>query len=157
MGAGEGRIGRREREFTYFRLGDGKDANGTATSSTPTLTPAAAAAERASIAAKLAALHLARRKAKQDRHNSQTRRPSSSSGQPNGTNPTDPTSSENRHVEPVIQWKHLEKSLRETRASISREERVRLERIYAEFVQGRDGRMQDGQGGSEVGGRSSLM
>ena len=57
----------------------------------------------------------------------------------------------------VIRWPHLEKSLQSTRASISAEERRRLEHIYREFVVGRNGEMPSGQGGTEVGGRSSLM
>ncbi|KAK4681363.1 Peroxisome biosynthesis protein pex1 [Podospora pseudoanserina] len=59
--------------------------------------------------------------------------------------------------EVVIKWVHLEKALEETRASISRTERARLERIYREFVDGRSGEMKDGQGSMEIGGRSSLM
>ncbi|KAF1987799.1 AAA-domain-containing protein [Aulographum hederae CBS 113979] len=59
--------------------------------------------------------------------------------------------------EPVIQWKHILASLGQTRASISSQERRRLEKIYREFVWGRSGEMPSGQGGSEVGGRTSLM
>jgi peroxin-1 len=59
--------------------------------------------------------------------------------------------------EPVIQWRHLLKSLETTRASISVQERRRLEKIYREFVVGRNGEMQDGGGPTEIGGRTSLM
>jgi peroxin-1 len=59
--------------------------------------------------------------------------------------------------EPEIQWKHIDASLGSTRGSISAQERRRLERIYREFVEGRDGDLPSGQGGSEIGGRSSLM
>ena len=59
--------------------------------------------------------------------------------------------------EVVTGWKHLFRALEETRASISVEERRRLERIYREFVVGRSGEMRDGQGSMEIGGRSSLM
>lgn len=60
-------------------------------------------------------------------------------------------------VEVVIQWRHLEASLATTRSSISAPERERLGRFYREFVQGRNGEMLDGEGSTEVGGRSSLM
>jgi peroxin-1 len=59
--------------------------------------------------------------------------------------------------EVVIGWKHVMSALKGTRASISADERRRLERIYREFVVGRNGEMPNGQGGTEVGGRSSLM
>ena len=57
----------------------------------------------------------------------------------------------------VIQWKHIEASLATTRSSISRDERLRLEKIYREFVVGRNGEMPRGEGPRDVGGRSSLM
>lgn len=57
----------------------------------------------------------------------------------------------------IVQWKHIKASLASTRSSISVDERSRLARIYREFVVGRNGEMPSGQGGSEIGGRSSLM
>ncbi|KAL8995877.1 MAG: hypothetical protein Q9169_004485 [Polycauliona sp. 2 TL-2023] len=63
----------------------------------------------------------------------------------------------NHEVEVIIQWKHIEASLATTRSSISVPERQRLGRFYREFVQGRNGEMLDGEGSTEVGGRSSLM
>ncbi|KAI4111269.1 MAG: hypothetical protein LQ339_000730 [Xanthoria mediterranea] len=60
-------------------------------------------------------------------------------------------------VDVVIQWRHIEASLATTRSSISAPERERLGRFYREFVQGRNGEMLDGEGSTEVGGRSSLM
>lgn len=65
--------------------------------------------------------------------------------------------SNNPDAEVIIQWKHLESSLRTTRSSISVEERRRLGRIYREFVGERSGEMPNGQGPTEVGGRTSLM
>jgi peroxin-1 len=59
--------------------------------------------------------------------------------------------------EVVIEWKHVESSLKSTRASISVDERRRLEAIYREFVVGRNGEMRSGEGNREVGGRTSLM
>jgi peroxin-1 len=59
--------------------------------------------------------------------------------------------------EPVIMWKHMLSSLASTRPSISPDERKRLQRIYGEFVDARSGDLPSGQGGTEVGARSSLM
>ncbi|KAK3068538.1 Peroxisome biosynthesis protein pex1 [Teratosphaeriaceae sp. CCFEE 6253] len=151
---GQASGGKSEQDFTYFRLGDveGEVAGG-ATSL------AAIAAERAQIAAKLSALQLARRKAKQERQGSQstTRWPSSAAGQQHVSNGPANGEHEAEPAAVVISWRHLEKSLETTRSSISAQERARLEKIYREFVVGRNGEMSDGQGGTEVGGRSSLM
>nr|OQO22535.1 hypothetical protein B0A51_09686 [Rachicladosporium sp. CCFEE 5018] len=133
----------KRQDFTYFRLGDHSSPNGHQQL-------AAVAAERAEIASKLAAMQLARRKANEARHAAQ-QRPGTARGQVNGTH----AASESQ--EPVIRWQHLEKSLGSTRASISAQEQRRLSTIYREFVVGRNGEMSDGQGGSEVGGRTSLM
>jgi peroxin-1 len=137
-------------DFSYFRLG-GEDGQ----ANDAPQTPAAIAAERAQIAAKISAMQAARRKAKQERHaaqQTQGQRPGSAGGighsQVNGD--------DKRHQEPVISWRHLQKSLEQTRASISAQDRKRLEKVYHEFVQGRSGEMSDGQGSSEIGGRSSL-
>ncbi|KAF2767434.1 AAA-domain-containing protein [Teratosphaeria nubilosa] len=139
--------GKAAQEFTYSRFGGDPEAH----SSSPLMTPAQLAAERAGIAAKLSALHLARKKAKAERHAS-----SSSFGpQPNGVGSTGDDDA-SAH-EPVIGWRHLERSLRGTRASISAGERARLQAVYREFVRGRNGEMSDGSGGTEVGGRATLM
>ena len=62
-----------------------------------------------------------------------------------------------RDVEVAIQWKHIEASLATTRRSISTEERRKLQRVYTEFIIGRNGEMPNGQASVDVGGRSSLM
>lgn len=59
--------------------------------------------------------------------------------------------------EVIITWANIERSLATTRSSISEHERSRLRAIYHEFVVGRNGEMPSGEGGREVGGRSSLM
>lgn len=64
---------------------------------------------------------------------------------------------EKEQEEVVILWKHVERSLQSTRASISELERERLGKIYREFVVGRNGEMKNGDGSQEVGGRTSLM
>lgn len=63
---------------------------------------------------------------------------------------------ETEQKEVLIEWRHIVKALENTRASISAQERRRLEKIYGEFVSGRNGEMPSGQGGTEVGGRSTL-
>ncbi|KKK27065.1 peroxisome biosynthesis protein [Aspergillus rambellii] len=57
----------------------------------------------------------------------------------------------------VVRWEHMERSLSTTRSSLSDAERRRLRAIYREFVEGRDGEMPNGEGGREIGGRTSLM
>ncbi|KAF4335157.1 hypothetical protein FBEOM_10999 [Fusarium beomiforme] len=103
----------------------------------------AALVENASILAKLEEIKIARKKSKQIH------------GAPAAN--TDAKAQSNDQREVVIEWGHLIKALDNTRASISSEERVRLQRIYTEFVVGRSGQMKDGQGSMEIGGRSSLM
>ncbi|KAF2857206.1 AAA-domain-containing protein [Piedraia hortae CBS 480.64] len=57
----------------------------------------------------------------------------------------------------VITKRHLEKSLRETKSSLSEVEYRRLKAVYEEFSKDRNGQLPDGQGGSEIGGRVTLM
>ncbi|PWY73700.1 AAA-domain-containing protein [Aspergillus heteromorphus CBS 117.55] len=57
----------------------------------------------------------------------------------------------------IVRWEHMERSLNTTRSSLSNAERRRLEAIYNEFVFGRNGEMPTGEGGREIGGRTSLM
>ncbi|KAK0346049.1 Peroxisome biosynthesis protein pex1 [Friedmanniomyces endolithicus] len=144
-----------EQDFTYFRLGEAEGRAGGG-GEEPSL--ATVAAERAQIATQLSALRVARDGRKQDRQpphrtSSSSRRPSSSAGQANGTHNGESAAAPTI----TIRWRHLEKSLEMTRASVSVAERRRLAGIYREFVVGRKGEMADGQGGTEVGGRTSLM
>ncbi|KAK5164133.1 Peroxisome biosynthesis protein pex1 [Saxophila tyrrhenica] len=147
-GSGAGKGGKQQ-DFSYFRLG-GEEKDAAAPQSAATL-----AAERTQLAAKINAMQVARRKAKQERKeaNQQHRPNSSAGGQPQTNGVAEPAASQ----EPVIMWRHLQKGLESTRASISAQDRRRMERIYREFVTGRSGEMSDGQGSSEVGGRSTLM
>ena len=134
-----------KQDILQFRFGKEDIANG----ATPAMGRAQHAGEYAAIIAKLDAIKLARRK---DRH------------APRGI--TEPSSKDNVHggettaelkQEVVIEWEHIEASLATTRSSVGADERRRLERIYREFVVGRNGEMPNGQGPTEVGGRSSLM
>ncbi|KAK5663318.1 hypothetical protein OQA88_3746 [Cercophora sp. LCS_1] len=125
------KVEKRGREFVQFRYGEG-EVNGVAK------TRAAMLAERAAIEAKLEGLKAARKSGR-------VRVGATKKGE----------AEEGKEV--VISWRHLWKALEGTRASISVDERARLERIYREFVVGRSGEMRDGQGSMEIGGRSSLM
>jgi peroxin-1 len=107
-------------------------------------------AERATIAQKLDEIKKAKRRAKQlqrgldDRDDRDAR---------DGEELQDGQ----RENEVVICWEHIERSLQSTRASISADERRRLQGIYREFVVGRNGEMPSGEGARDVGGRTSLM
>ena len=107
------------------------------------------AAEYANIIAKLDAIKLAKRKEKQARRGTSEQ---STRARTNGN-----VGKENSEQEIIIEWNHIEVSLAATRSSIGLDERTRLERIYKEFIVGRNGEMPSGQGPTDVGGRSSLM
>ncbi|THZ81983.1 AAA-domain-containing protein [Aureobasidium pullulans] len=126
------------RDFTYFRYGD--ETLGKSTTSKPT---PASLAERASISAKLASMEQARKRSKAG----------SSATATNGVSEKEEAGSQ----EPVISWRHIVKSLEQTRPSISKADQRRLSGIYREFVVGRNGEMADGEAGTEIGGRSTLM
>lgn len=132
-------------EFTHFRFGDETPTPPDPSKHIPSSQPT----ERALIAQKIAALQALRRKQKQLQHQ---QRP--------GSKDEDKVAKEGDDVdrkEPQIHWKHIESSLATTRGSISAQERRRLQGIYREFVVGRNGEMPSGQGGTEIGGRTSLM
>lgn len=52
---------------------------------------------------------------------------------------------------------HFIESLKETKPSISASEKNKLQRVYTQFLTGRDGTMPDGSASNEVGGRTTLM
>lgn len=129
------------RNFVQFRYGT-EEAKAEAERRAKTgPTRSAELAENAAIAAKLEAIRNARRKAKQRPVDGGKGEKTQSLGTP----------------EVLIGWKHLAAALDSTRASISVDEKRRLERIYRDFVGSRSGEMRDGQGSMEIGGRSSLM
>lgn len=131
-----------ENDILQFRYGTEID--------TPPLNSSKHLLDRATILAKLDAVKQAKRKERHARHGYPDQY---SKTHANGT--TNGKGAEQKEV--VIQWKHIEASLAVTRSSISADERRRLERIYREFVVGRNGEMPTGQGPEGVGGRSSLM
>jgi peroxin-1 len=132
-------------EFIQFLY----DANEDAKART-SLSASSALDSRAAIAAKLDALKLARRREKQLQRGHQLR------SHDDGRAHTHQDSSREKD-EVWVEWKHIERALATTRSSISVDERKRLGAIYHEFVVGRNGEMPSGDGGREIGGRSSLM
>lgn len=129
-------------QFTHFRMGDAL-----ADDDADKPLPSSALTERARIASNIAALQAMRKKEKQLQHQ---RLGHEEKGE-------EQKAEELERKEPEIQWKHIESSLATTRSSISAQERRRLEGIYREFLVGRNGDMPNGQGGTEIGGRTSLM
>lgn len=139
-------------DFTYFQYGDATDPDNEPSSS---LTASHKLTERALVAQKITALQSLRRKQKALARPSSTNDDSNKDATTDDLATTDDAGAERK--EPQIQWKHIASSLASGRSSISAQERHRLARIYREFVEGRDGNLPSGQGGSEIGGRSSLM
>ena len=134
-----------KQDILQFRFGKEDTANGAA----PAMSRSKQAAEYAAIIAKLGAIKLAKRKDRHARHG--ITEPSSREKTSGASTWAD------SKQEVVIEWKHVEASLATTRSSVGADERRRLERIYREFVVGRNGEMPNGQGPTEIGGRSSLM
>ena len=100
----------------------------------------------------------------QHHHSSSSSSPSSSPSpsptphSPSTKQPPSNTTDTTKNKEPTLHTHHILSSLRTTRASISAEERTRLRTIYDDFQSSRrDGEMRDGSGGTEVGGRVTLM
>lgn len=104
-------------------------------------------AERAAILAKLDEIKKIKKRAKQLQRGVSDR---------DGPDARDAGAAEGQH-EVEIRWEHIQRSLQSTRASISADERRRLQGIYREFVVGRNGEMPSGEGARDVGGRTSLM
>ncbi|RSM13479.1 hypothetical protein CDV31_005899 [Fusarium ambrosium] len=127
--------------FVQFRYGENAQVSDQPTPKSKS----AALVENAAILSKLDEIKIARKKAKQVH------------GAPAAAINADAKASTSEQREVVIGWEHLIKALDNTRASISSDEKTRLQRIYTEFVVGRSGQMKDGQGSMEIGGRSSLM
>lgn len=133
------------RDFSVFRLGD--DA---AITSVADMTPAQLI-ERAEIQDKIAEHDRLRTQARQARragHESRSRDGELAKGS---------TTNGAARPEPTICWRHIRKSLDDTRPSISRTELGRLRTIYRKFLTGRSGELPNGEAGTEIGGRTSLM
>ena len=109
-------------------------------------------AERATISAKLGDIKKMNRLAKRMAKGLTMTEAAEAAEQRNGD-----TAGTKENKEVTIEWQHIVKSLQTTKASISVDERRRLAAIYKEFVVGRNGEMPDGDGGREIGGRTSLM
>ncbi|KAL4956146.1 P-loop containing nucleoside triphosphate hydrolase protein [Aspergillus filifer] len=105
------------------------------------------------VASKLDALKNARRRQRQLEQGGS----SAAATNANAGSNTQNTGPDETREEIVVRWEHMERSLNTTRSSLSDAERRRLLAIYREFVEGRDGEMPNGEGGREIGGRTSLM
>ena len=132
-------------DILQFRFGKDEGMNGLSKGTNR----AGQAAEYAAIIAKLDALKLAKKREKQARRDL-----INGYEEDRGTNGVD---KEDTVQKVVIEWKHIEASLASTRSSVSVDERRKLGKIYREFVSDRSGELPDGQGSTEVGGRTSLM
>ncbi|KAL3417949.1 Peroxisome biosynthesis protein PAS1 [Phlyctema vagabunda] len=130
------------KNFVQFRYGIDEERAEAAARAQSGSNRSKALAERAAIVAKLDEIKKAKKRSRF--------RPGEEGG-------TRERGEEKEQQEVTIEWQHIMKSLQSTRASISTEDKARLGRIYREFVVGRNGEMPNGQGGTEVGGRSSLM
>jgi peroxin-1 len=151
---------KRTPDFDFFRLGDNA-AQADAPSPSPKWL-----AERATVAARLREMQATRRKAVAARKAAmlEVSQSQSQHAQHSADSADDPFDDEagegkedDRSAEPTVFWRHVLKSIGTTRSSISPEERRRLQRIYGEFVTGRSGDLPSGEGGTEIGGRTSLM
>jgi len=158
-------------EMTKFGgSGAGSTANGTSKrtpnfdvwlmSDDATSTASSNLASRTAIAAKLREMQSMKRKRREAARAAATNS-SSAAAQHDASDEDDVFGAGGKEeaddAEPTVQWRHVLKSMGSTRASISPEERGRLSRIYREFVTGRSGDLPTGEGGTEIGGRSSLM
>jgi peroxin-1 len=134
----------KNQDFVQFRYGIEEDAAEQEARSLSGTNKSKVLAERLAISTKLSEIKAAKKRAKLAQRN-----------QSQEANTKGKEEKEQQEV--VIEWKHVEKSLASTRASISAQERGRLGKVYREFVEGRDGNMRNGEGNREVGGRTSLM
>lgn len=147
----------RARELIKFRFGEEEDRRESAERTSTGINRSKQALENAALLAKLEAAKLERRasrQARQFRLSPNTSATSSSNGAQKFQSAGKDRESE---VEVVIQWKHLETSLAQTRRSIGEMERRKLEGVYREFLRGRSGEVRGGEGSTDVGGRVSLM
>lgn len=119
-------------------------------SSTEQATGAAAMPPPAVVASKLDAIKNARRRQRQLEQGAPAPPPTNGSS-------VSASAQEEPRQEIIVRWEHMERSLASTRRSLSQSEEKRFNAIYREFVMGRNGEMPNGEGGREVGGRTSLM
>jgi len=133
------------KEFIQFHFGEDEDRREVAERAAFGVNRLKQATEHDALIAKLDAMRKAKKKESIQHHG--------------GSATTEQGAGGSKETSPdvVIEWQHIEASLGTTRSSISLEERHKLGAIYKEFQVGRNGEMPSGQGGVEVGARSSLM
>ncbi|KAF1815403.1 AAA-domain-containing protein, partial [Eremomyces bilateralis CBS 781.70] len=139
-------------DFFHFQFGEDERSYAVGSGETST----AKLAERANIAAKLSNMQAARRRQKQLQEQQQGTSHDHEDARSLHSVPAEATEAKTESKQPKVSWKHLVGALSTTRASISAPEQRRLQRIYDDFVGGRSGDLPNGQGGNEIGGRSSL-
>lgn len=133
------------KEILQFRFGENEDRREAAERATSGTNRSKQAVEHSALLTKLGAMRKARKKESIQQHVGKAIARHGSVG------------STKSSLDVVIKWHHIEASLGATRSSISPEERRKLGAIYNEFQVGRNGEMPSGQGGVEIGARSSLM
>ena len=109
----------------------------------------------AMIAAKLEAVKSSRRRQLEQQSSSSSETTTTENKVMNGEELTSQEGEPRDEI--LIYWKHFERSLASTRRSLSEPEQRRFRSIYREFVFGRNGEMPNGEAGTEIGGRTSLM
>ncbi|RDL40034.1 putative peroxin-1 [Venustampulla echinocandica] len=136
----------RNKNFVQFRYGEEEDRAEAEAREKGGHNKSKLIAERAAISTKLDEIKATKKRAKAVQR-----------GQLEGKGKEKDHREEKEQQEVVIAWKHIEKSIQTTRASISAQDRARLAAIYNEFVVGRNGEMKNGEGTRDVGGRTTLM
>ncbi|EEH18632.2 hypothetical protein PABG_07692 [Paracoccidioides brasiliensis Pb03] len=141
------------RPFIQFLYSSDQHATALASGYRPTDSSAASLIPSAIVAAKLDAIKQARRRQRQISREGLDSLTEASTSRANSVDGANKSAVDDIH----IGWTHIERSIATTRCSISDVERKRLEVIYREFIVGRNGEMPSGEGGREIGGRTSLM
>ncbi|KAL8904688.1 MAG: hypothetical protein Q9207_003107 [Kuettlingeria erythrocarpa] len=136
----------RKFDLLRFRFGQAADSEGMSGG----VNRAKEMAEYHAVVAKLEGLRAARRNERRQGRTPASKRDKEQAGMGEGKGAA-------AAQEVVVRWKHIQASLASTRSSISPRERARLHRFYREFTLGRNGELPNGEGSTEVGGRTSLM
>ena len=149
-GKGKGDTSISAKNFVQFRYGEDEDRLEAETRARAGHNKTKLLAERAAILMKLEQIKKSKKRSKQLKRGVSDRADHDRKDSPG-------TLDGQKESEVEIRWEHIQRSLKSTRASISADERRRLQGIYREFVVGRNGEMPSGEGARDVGGRTSLM
>ncbi|KAJ6172702.1 hypothetical protein N7470_001769, partial [Penicillium chermesinum] len=130
------------KSFIQFLYSSSEEASGSVSMPPPAV-----------VAAKLEQIKNSRRRQRQLDHGASGAGTSASTNATNGTE----ASADELRDDIIVRWEHIERAINTTRPSLSSTERRRFQRIYQEFVAGRNGEMPNGEAVNEIGGRTSLM